>query len=378
MTCRSCGRDVPDADFCTECGADERIEAARSGRGAGRRAQFASHPDEPVLRFGILTTLLPHLDHDRVDEFRWALYAGIGVIFMLYVAGLITAAILAAAFLVPVLYVLYLYEVPTYRDAPASVFGMTMGAGFVLGAVGTVVANVVRGPIPAIDGSIHGLEVDVGGLLLSGLAIPVAFEIVKPIPALFLRRRPQFAQELDGLVFGVAAGLGFALAQTIIQFGGLFAALEVRTESANWIFPLATIGIMLPVLHGSSTGVVAAVLWRLGRSPLRGFEIAGLAAAIASQIAFVVGSQAAAALGLGWPVVLMWQGVVVAVMLLYVRYLLHRELMDEASAFGFDRLTCPNCRETVTASSFCPSCGMALSASTTPVHGSPAAKRVLP
>ena len=378
MTCRSCARDVPDAVFCTECGADQRMAESTPGRAAGRRDQFAAHPDEPVLGFGVLTTLLPHLDRDRVDEFRWALYAGLGVIFVLYLAGFITAAILAAAFLVPVLYVLYLYEVRTYRDAPASVFGMTIGAGIVLGSVGTVLANLFRGSVPAIEGSIFGVSVDAGGLLVTGLAIPIAIEFAKPIPALFLRRRPQFAQQLDGLVFGVAAGLGFALAETIIQFGALFTSLDVRTDPANWIFPLATIGIMLPVLHGSSTGVVAAVLWKVGRSPLGGFEIAAVAAAIASHVAFVVGSQAAVALGLGWPVVLIWQGVVAAGMLLFVRYLLHRALLEEASAFGFDRLACPYCREAVTASRFCPSCGVALAASTGSVHGPGAARRPVP
>lgn len=376
MTCRSCRRDVPDAVYCTECGADQRVAAEHPGRGDGRRDRFAAHPDEPVLRVGVLTTLLPHLDHDRVDEFRWALYAGLGVVFVLYVAGFITAAILAAAFLVPVVYVLYLYEVRTYRDAPASVFGLTMGAGVALGAVGTVVANLLRGPIPAIDRTEGGLAVDVAGLLITAIAIPIAFEILKPLPALMLRRRPQFGQELDGLVFGVAAGLGFALAQTIIQYGGLFATLDVRTDPADWIYPLATIGITVPLLHGSSTGVITAALWRLGREPLRGFEIGGIALAIGSHVAFVVGSALAAALGLGWPVILLWQGLVVGGMLLFVRYLLHRALLEEALAFGFERVTCPNCRETSTASNFCPTCGMALAATVAPVHGVPAAPRV--
>jgi RsiW-degrading membrane proteinase PrsW (M82 family) len=378
MTCRSCRRDVPDAIFCTECGADQRGTAAPSGPGAGRRDRFAAHPDEPVLRLGILTTLLPHLDHDRVDEFRWALYAGLGVIFVLYVAGFITAAILAAAFLVPVLYVLYLYEVRTYRDAPASVFGLTMGAGFALGAVGTVVANQVRGPIPAIDGSGQGIEIDVASLLVTAIAIPIAFELLKPLPALLLRRRPEFGLELDGMVFGVAAGLGFALAQTIIQYGALFATLDVRTDPANWIFPLVSIGITVPLLHGSSTGVVTAALWKRGRSSIRGFELAGVAVAIASHIAFIVGSTAIVALGRGRPVLLIWQGLVVGAMLLYVRYLLHRALLEEATAFGFDRLTCPNCRETATASNFCPTCGMALAAATNSVHAAPAAPRAIP
>lgn len=369
MTCRSCRRDVPDAMFCTACGADQRSADASLGRTARRLDRFAAHPDEPVVRFGMLTTLLPHLDRDRVEEFRWVLFAGLGVILLLYLAGLVTAAILAAAFLVPLVYVLYLYEVRTYRDAPASVFGLTMGGGIMIGALATFGANLVRGPAaPPIQGSPFGIDIDPLRLVLVGVAIPAVLELVKPIPALLLRRRPQFAFELDGLVFGVAAGLGFALAETIVQFGPLFAALDVRTDPGEWIFPLATIGIMSPVLHGSTTGIVAGVLWRSGRPRRHGLALAGLVAAIASHVAFVIGSQYAVAAGLGWPVVLIWQGGVTAGMLLVLRYFLHRALLAEARAFGFDRLECPYCGETVTASDFCPACGMALAASTVPVH----------
>lgn len=369
MTCRSCGREVPDGVFCTVCGVDQRLAAGPRDDRAKRLERFAAHPEEPVFQPGVLTTLLPHLDRDRVNEFRWALFAGLGVILILYVAGLITAAILVAALLVPLLYVLYLYEVRTYRDAPATVFVLTMGSGVVLGAVVTVLANLLRPTGPAIDVSPFGFQIDVMAFLVTAAAIPIAQEVIKPIPALFLRRRPEFSQTIDGLVFGVAAGLGFALAQTIVQFAGVFATLEVRTDPANWLFPLATFGLLLPILHGSSTGVITAALWRLGRRRLRRIEIGGLVAAVASQVAFAAGTQVIAGFGFGQLVVLIWQALVAGALLVYVRYLLHTALMEEATEFGLERITCPNCREDVTAGAFCPACGMALSAATVRVHG---------
>ena len=375
MTCRSCGREVPDGVFCTICGVDQRVAGRRPDGTDSRTQRFAAQPDEPVLQPGMLTTLLPHLDHDRVDEFRWALFAGLGVILLLYLAGLITAAILVAAFLIPVLYVLYLYEVRTYRDAPATVFGMTMGAGIVLGAIVTVVANLARPTGPAIQASPLGLQIDVGAFLLTVLAIPIAQEVIKPLPALALRRRPEFSQTIDGLVFGVAAGLGFALAQTIVQFAGVFSTMDIRTDPGNWIYPLVTFGILLPVLHGSSTGVITAALWKLGRRRLRRVEVVGLFAAIASQIGFAAGSVLVVAFGLGQPVVLAWQALVVGALLLFVRYLLHAALLEEANQFGLERIDCPNCGDTVTAGAFCPSCGLALAAATTRIHGIPEADR---
>jgi len=322
---------------------------------------------------GLMTTLFPHLDHARVNEFRWALFAGLGVILLLYLGGLITAAILVAAFLVPILYVLYVYEVRVFRDAPVPVFGLTFGAGIVIGVVVTIVGNLVRGPLPAIDASPFGTNVNLSAFLLSVLIIPVIQEVLKPIPALALRGRPEFSQTIDGLVLGVAAGLGFALAQTIVQLSSVIVTLDVRTDPSNWIFPLVTYAVLLPVLHGSSTGVITGALWRIAKGHRGRLESGGLVAGLASQVAFAAGTQLVVASDLGQPVVLIWQALVVGSLLLYVRFLLHVSLREEAASFGLVRTTCPNCGQTSTAAGFCPSCGMALSAATgsKPIAGDP-------
>lgn len=374
MTCRACGRDVPDGIFCTVCGVDQRPAASDHPR-SGRSERYAAHPEEEVLRPSLLTTLLPHLDRDRVDEFRWAFFAGLAVIILLYLAGLITAAILVAAFLMPLLYVLYLYEVRTYRDAPATVFGLTMGAGVVLGVLVTALANAIRPSMPVVAGSPFGVSVDVSGLLLTVIAIPLVQELVKPAPAVLLRRLPAFPQTIDGLVFGVAAGLGFALGQTLIHYADVFSTMDVRTDPANWMYPLITAGILLPVLHGSSTGLITAALWRPGLRAERR-RLGALLAAVASQVAFAAGSQLVVGLDMGLATVLAWQALVVAALLVVVRFALHVALVEEAISFGFERVTCPNCRDAVTAGGFCPSCGVALAASTVQVHGvAPASPR---
>jgi hypothetical protein len=60
--------------------------------------------------------------------------------------------------------------------------------------------------------------------------------------------------------------------------------------------------------------------------------------------------------------ILFFQAAVVGGMLVYIRYLVHAALLDEAQDFGFQVVTCPHCRQTVGAAGFCPKCGCAVSA----------------
>lgn len=361
MRCASCGDEVPEGVYCTRCGADQNATGQSPDAGR-RRGRFAAQPDEHVAQPSVITTLFPHLDHDEVNEFRWALFAGLALLVMLYVAGLITAALLVAAFLVPILYLLYLYEVRVYRDAPLSVMGFTLGGGVVLGVVVSVTVAALRGPLPVVDASPLGTTIDLPLLLLTAVALPVLLEVLKPLPALLLRRRSEFGSTIDGLVFGVAAGLGFALGQTIIGFSQVLTSLDVRTDPANWIFPLITVAVLHPLMHGSSTGAITAAIWRYQREHRGTLELGAVVVALAAQLAFSLGGQLIIGLGSSPVLLLAWQAVVTGALLIYVRYLLHRALLDEAAGMGFTLTTCPNCHRQVTAAGFCPSCGLALSA----------------
>ena len=52
----------------------------------------------------------------------------LAAIVVLVATGLIVAALLASIFLVPTLYIVYLYEAQVYRDEPAVVLGATLSA----------------------------------------------------------------------------------------------------------------------------------------------------------------------------------------------------------------------------------------------------------
>jgi RsiW-degrading membrane proteinase PrsW (M82 family) len=355
MTCTNCGREGPEGRFCTWCGTRQGTDSTTA------RRRFAAAPNESLVSPSLLTTLFPHLGERGVNEFRWALGAGLVVLLGLYILGLITAAFIVAAILVPLVYLLYLYEARVYRDAPIPVTLGTMGGGFVVGIVATLVLDALLGSRAAGGGARVATGIDVGVLILAAVAVPIIKEVVKPLPALLLRNRPEFGQSVDGLVFGIAAGLGFAAAETIIHFSAVITGLPARTEPGLWILPLATVAVFMPLLHGSATGLITAALWR-GKGAGRRLAAPAIATAIGGHIAFAVGTQIVDSTALSPVIAIVWQGLVVAGMLIAVRLLMDRLLRDEATAFSLALTTCSNCGSEITAAGFCTVCGVALAA----------------
>src|SRR5216683_482574 len=175
MRCDHCANDVPDGVFCTRCGAHQGTTGELS-RAKTRSHRYAAHPAEHVLQPSIFTTIFPHLGHQKVHEFRWAFAVGLAGIFILYVAGLITAANLVAIFLVPVLYLIYLYEAQVYRDEPATVLGFTIGGGAVIGIVVTVIGRAIYNPFDYNQNPLGGTSISIGALLIVGFLMPVVQE----------------------------------------------------------------------------------------------------------------------------------------------------------------------------------------------------------
>ena len=347
--CEHCGRDTPDEPFCTWCGA-HRVGTGTDAR--ARRKDYAAHTGEHVSQPSVVTTLFPHLPRHRVHEFRWGLVGGLAVVVALVGGGLIVAALLASAVLVPTLYLVYLYEAQVYRDEPAKVLGLTMAAGVVLGVVVTIIADAILN-----ESSPLKLSPGAGFIVGSCVVLPIIQEVLKPLPVMVLRGRGKFSETIDGLTFGVAAGLGFAAAETIVQFSKVIATEPVHTSSANWLFPVLGVCILTPLLQGTCTGVIVAVLWKPGRlgNPL---YLIGLPVAFGGHVLYSAIAQILQDNNVNAATILFFQAAVVGGMLVYIRYLVHAALLDEAKDFGFQVVTCPHCRQTVGAAGFCPKCGV--------------------
>ena len=361
MRCDHCANDVPDGVFCTRCGAHQgttgQVDDAKK-----RRHRYAAHPSEHVLHPAVFTTIFPHLGHAKVHEFRWAFVVGAAAIVLLYATGLVSAAILVAIFLVPVLYLIYLYETQVYREEPALVLGFILGGGAVLGLVLSLIERALYNPYANFGNPLHGGAVSVGALLFLGLVVPLVQEAVKPLPALFLPNRRDFPETVDGLVLGIAAGLGFSVAESLVAFSGVITSLPMHTFSGNWIYELATIAVLQPLLQGSAAGMIVAAIWRYRRGRFSSRELGGVGMAVIAHIAFSLGTQVWKEALLSPLFVLAWQSVVVGAVLIYVRFLLHHSLLEEAAHMGYAETVCPNCHTHIVASGFCPNCGVALTA----------------
>jgi RsiW-degrading membrane proteinase PrsW (M82 family) len=336
---------VPDGLYCTRCGA-HRV------KGAARTHHFALRPNEHLATPAVLSTLLPRLAHERVHLFRWALIGGAVLVGLLAATGLVIPAIWVAALLVPALYIAYLRVADVYADAPVLVLVGTVVAGAVVGVAVTAVANGI------------GKGLGAGGVIVLATVVAVIAELLKPVaPLLLLRRR--FPNTLDGLVFGVAAGVGYALAQTLVNLTGSLGGVSLRVDPSNWVFTLFSAAILIPLLHGSCSGLVSASLWRPRGGRDAALRAAGLPLAVIADVCFVVGSEILDDAGLSPLFVLLWQALVVAAVLVAVRVVLHAAVLDEGTALGLHEQRCHHCGATVEAAGFCPHCGVSMQVSST-------------
>jgi len=310
-----------------------------------------------VAQLDLLSTLFPHLSHDRVHDFRKAFAAGLICLTVLYLTGLIGAAILVATLLVPLLYLLYLYDARVCRNEARRVLILVGGGGAGLGALMALGANRALGVLPLLPEPSPKL------LILLTILLPCLQEVIKPLPALLLRGRPAFAHTVDALTLGVAAGLGFALAQTLVTMVPMLIRLPFRIDPATWIYPLMGLGILLPVLQATCTGAVTASLWRGPQRRGLRFVHSGIAVALLAHIAFSLGTRLLLERGAGQIAALAWQALLVAAMIIYMRMALHRALLEETAVPSQDERPCANCRRNVLAGRFCPYCGMAMAAS---------------
>ena len=354
VTCPHCGSAVPSGDFCGHCGAHLTANSPR------RSHAFAAVPAEGVLQLAIISTLLPHLPHRRGAPFRLALLAGGALVAVLAALHLFAPATVAAVFVVPMLYLMYLYEVEVYESEPWLVIGATMVIGALLGIAFT---NLSGTPLSQLQ--ITG-DRDTA-FLLAGIAIPVVAQALMLLGPLFLYLfRERFREPLDGLSFGAASALGFTLASALTQFWPLLTGPLVGSGSAlDWAVRLTRAGLLVMLVNACTTGMVTAAIWlrrydrrRTGR-PWRSSVLAALIVAFGVQI--VLGMVTFAVPDLILNVVVL--AATTALLLVWLRVIIHEALLVEGAEheIGPDA-PCPECHRVVPTMAFCPSCGAARAA----------------
>ena len=353
VTCPHCGSAVPTGVFCGHCGAHLTTANKR------RTHAYAAVPNQRVAQLAIVSTLFPHLPNRRSGPFRVALVAGGALVVMLAAMHLLAPATVAALSVIPVLYLMYLYEVEIYETEPWLVVGGT----FVLGALlGSVFINVAGASLSQLllTGDSES------ALVVAGVAIPIVSQVLMLAgPLLLYLLRDRFREPLDGLAFGAASALGFTFASSLTAFWPIITGPLVATGSpVDWAIRLTRAGLLIALINACTTGLVTAAVWlhrydRRATRPVVTSILAAIVLAFGAQVAvgilgFVIGDIA---------IDLVVIGLVSALLLLYTRHVIHDALLVEGAEheIGPDA-PCPECHRMVPAMRFCPACGAARAA----------------
>ncbi|HWI00681.1 MAG TPA: zinc ribbon domain-containing protein, partial [Propionibacteriaceae bacterium] len=143
LECPRCRAELPEvAHFCHICGQDQR-----SGDLARRRS-FAAKPDEPVASFALISSIMPRGSGQRPQTYRMALTIALVVALIAAIFGAMPIAVLVAAFAIPIVYIVYIYDVNLWEDEPIPVTGLAFGLTGLLALGFTILWTFLRGPVP--------------------------------------------------------------------------------------------------------------------------------------------------------------------------------------------------------------------------------------
>jgi RsiW-degrading membrane proteinase PrsW (M82 family) len=158
---------------------------------------------------------------------------------------LVPSLLLLGAFLVPVAFLTYLGERLPVREVPLSAVVVCFLWG---GAVGVSLAGFLE----------YTALRDFGFLPMFGVGlIEESAKLILPLVFFF---RGRYRAQAHGILFGVAAGMGFAALETMGY--GFVAFIESRGNLGSLELTLLVRGLMSPAGHAAWTGIVCSTFWR--------------------------------------------------------------------------------------------------------------------
>jgi len=317
----------------------------------------------------VISTFFPHLPARNALPFRIALLFGVALLIVLGAVGFTGPSIAVAALFLPLLYLVYLYEVDVYGDESPQAIAFLFGLGIIVGlgwawlTSGAVTQTVVQGTTMGLTAS---------DVIRFGIAIPLVAQALMFAVSLGVYRWRQYDEVLDGFASGVAAAPGFTLAVTIYNLWpelshGMFSS----TPTLDRTLIVVGRGLLVPFISASATGLLAGALW-LRRNKTRSSATYGWTTSLTFLVPLIV--LLWVLLGLvnllivSIPVVVAVYAIAAFVLLLLVRVALHHMLLAEAVKvrIGPDTV-CFQCRSLVPRMAFCEVCGVATRA--TPKQG---------
>lgn len=327
-SCARCGRANPlAARFCASCGDTLTSEA--------RRRQYAAHPNESVASVSIVSTVMPYASARAPQTYRIALLVGLAVPVIAALLGALPFALLTAVFVVPVVFVVYLYDVNLWEDAPVPVVLATFLLG---GALGLAFTWAWNGWVQAQGGVLLTRRAgvfDITQWLVPSVLVPVVAVLLMLVGPLVLASRPRFDDLMDGLTFGIVSGVAYAAFETLVlAWPVVRGGAEGGHDVALWLSLVVNAALLKPLVYGCAVGVAAAEFSGLGegydglsgRFLLRTLEAMVVIALFQSglYVTSLVAGTTGVLLGMLWGVL------VAAFMLVRVRTVLQRALIEGA------------------------------------------------
>ncbi|MGH9136608.1 MAG: hypothetical protein ACRD0G_06110 [Acidimicrobiales bacterium] len=393
--CSRCASAQPQAArFCHRCGHDHR-DAGTAAPGGGRaavvrerRGQYVVRPQERVRSFNLVSALLPLSSGKGVRTYELALALAVAIPVAAASLGWVSFALVAAALAVPAVFTIYLYDVNEWEDQPVPVVLACLVASGVLGAGAIWILQ--RWLLDASDRVGFGDRLgfgdsgsDVRDVVVLGVVAPLLALILSLAGPLWLAARPRFDDMIDGLTFGAMSGAAYAAGETLMMHRDVFGTDSVRRGGAElWVSIIGNAAIAKPIVYGAAVAIAAAAFSGIGPG-YEGFGrryAKGLAIAVVGVVAYDTGvavlgnldvdQDIAAALGLGWGVV------VAAVLVVVLRTQLHLGILEAALESARGRPSrheatgeahCGECEMFLAPLAlFCSACGMSVRATSKP------------
>ncbi len=361
-TCSNCKNEVPREPFCVRCGAP--LENA--GSHYHERRGYAAAPHEHWYHPRIVSSLFPQLPRADMLPFRLSLAGGVGIVVALCLLRLFPLGLISAAVLVPLLFLLYVWEVDLYEEEPGTVLGFTVAWGLLGGVALGLVARHVSSEVSLVQGKANTHDVIWLGVILPCIALVVM--IGGPLVLLPYRN---FNDVLDGAAFGGVSAVTLVAAEAITNSSGFLQhGFRAAGQNELWIARLLTLGVALPLLAAGVAGASTGTFWlrfrarSVDRRALGPLGSPFLAVPIAAGA--LVGSYLSA-IYLGQWTTLVITAALAALSLVWLRWMIHVGLCEEAGDPIGSPIVCPNCHHETPVHSFCGHCGVSLRA--LPGHG---------
>jgi len=341
------------------------------------------------VNLALVSTVMPHTNRQTGTRYRWALAAVSVLVLVFTLVGILSAAVTTAAVAVPLVYLLYLYDLNVWQDTPARVVGAVIVFTAVLGVLVALVfyrwafADQFTQLLQSSSSQLGLDTLPVGPFLLFVVVLPIVATLVMNIGPVWLARRPEFDDMIDGLTFGVAAGTAFAATETIVAFSSVFSGSFRTTQGlTTWIAIIVSVMIVKSFVYGTANGIAVAAFSGKGEGydGFTGAYVANVGLEILALVAYWAGIRLLAYADYGAWFGVVWGVLLLAALLVRARRYLHAALLEAAlesakasqrpRAAVTDGGDCPDCEMPLLPDAmFCVACGQSVRATSGQARG---------